>query len=437
MILDRLEIENLHGALSLVVNFNDDITMLVGINGCGKTSVLNVIDWLLKPNLARLAVTNYKNLSLSFRLGGVAYVLRASKTPRLLTLELICSEREFQPITVKIVHLDDHEPEAAESFYENLNPESHEFPMWNFLQEVASPVTITLDRTISAEADDSHFFEQVRVGAGRGRPVARSPLVYVQRVTSERFAEYRGKAIQYDEELKARIVMSALQHPEEIFNRKPAKRIAGRDIEALQTKVVKYLSRSIKADNVEQHVNRFFDYSSRISGVGGVGENDEYLVNFLAAQYRQIDNLAKAFNEFDVKNSMAFVELENYLNAVNKFFCDSNKLLYFDESTGRLSFSFIHGNGKRSDKRDISCLSSGEKQILILFTFLAFIAKPGTVFIVDEPELSLHPKWQHEFMELFLKLKPKNTQLILATHSPDIVGKFKWACVGLRGMFDV
>jgi hypothetical protein len=32
-----------------------------------------------------------------------------------------------------------------------------------------------------------------------------------------------------------------------------------------------------------------------------------------------------------------------------------------------------------------------------------------------------------------LAIKPEATQLLLATHSPDIVGKFKGSCVALRG----
>ena len=69
----------------------------------------------------------------------------------------------------------------------------------------------------------------------------------------------------------------------------------------------------------------------------------------------------------------------------------------------------------------------------MLFTFLAFASNPKSVFMVDEPELSLHPKWQSDFMDAFLKLRPEGTQLLLATHSPDIVGKYKKNCVALRG----
>ena len=42
------------------------------------------------------------------------------------------------------------------------------------------------------------------------------------------------------------------------------------------------------------------------------------------------------------------------------------------------------------------------------------------VFIVDEPELSLHIDWQEKFVDAIQKANP-NVQLILATHSPAII----------------
>ena len=59
--------------------------------------------------------------------------------------------------------------------------------------------------------------------------------------------------------------------------------------------------------------------------------------------------------------------------------------------------------------------------IVILFTYLAF--SRGNVFVIDEPELSLHPRWQEEFLDGVSEVMPTGTQLIIATHSPAIVGK--------------
>ncbi len=45
----------------------------------------------------------------------------------------------------------------------------------------------------------------------------------------------------------------------------------------------------------------------------------------------------------------------------------------------------------------------------------------GKIFIIDEPELSLHPKWQSSFLEKIQNILPDQVQLIFASHSPLIV----------------
>lgn len=65
-------------------------------------------------------------------------------------------------------------------------------------------------------------------------------------------------------------------------------------------------------------------------------------------------------------------------------------------------------------------LSSGEKQlVIILLTALIQEDKP-IVFIVDEPETSLHTDWQEKLIDNITKLN-RNAQIIIATHSPSIV----------------
>ena len=304
--------------------------------------------------------------------------------------------------------------------------------MWELLNSFPKPTVISLDRTLSAESDDVEYVEEVRL-KNKMRTRKRIPLDYVEEVTSAKYAEYRTQAITNDDELKAQIVMSALQPPEVAPPRSARRTMTGDEIRKLEEKVTTYLSRTIKSDDVRHHVRSFFDSSRLLATRPRLAKDQQNLVlDFMNSRYRQIEMLAKSFNDFETKNATAFESLSNYLAAVNRFFTDSNKRLHFDESTGRLLFSFIDAVGEFASKRPVSHLSSGERQILILFTFLAFASKSQGVFIVDEPELSLHPKWQHEFMATFLSLRPNKTQLLLATHSPDIVGRFKNACVTLR-----
>jgi len=72
----------------------------------------------------------------------------------------------------------------------------------------------------------------------------------------------------------------------------------------------------------------------------------------------------------------------------------------------------------------IESLSSGEKQILIFLSQTLLQQGMPHIFLADEPELSLHVEWQEDLVPSLLKLNPQ-AQVLFATHSPDIVGRYQ------------
>ncbi|WP_111874865.1 AAA family ATPase [Aeromonas bivalvium] len=58
----------------------------------------------------------------------------------------------------------------------------------------------------------------------------------------------------------------------------------------------------------------------------------------------------------------------------------------------------------------------------LLFELL-FKVQPGTLVLIDEPELSLHVSWQKVFLPELISISDNvGFKSILATHSPFIVG---------------
>lgn len=70
---------------------------------------------------------------------------------------------------------------------------------------------------------------------------------------------------------------------------------------------------------------------------------------------------------------------------------------------------------------DINDLSSGEKQLFVRTLAIKMLEPENSIILIDEPELSLHPKWQQKILEVYKKIG-KNNQIIVATHSPHILG---------------
>ena len=69
------------------------------------------------------------------------------------------------------------------------------------------------------------------------------------------------------------------------------------------------------------------------------------------------------------------------------------------------------------DDQPPSYYSSGQRRMISMIEALMH-GESGTVFLVDEPELSLHIDWQRRFID---QISVFSKRLVLATHSPDII----------------
>ncbi|MDR1954380.1 MAG: ATP-binding protein [Candidatus Methanoplasma sp.] len=103
-----------------------------------------------------------------------------------------------------------------------------------------------------------------------------------------------------------------------------------------------------------------------------------------------------------------------YVDIVNDLLI--NKNVYINTSN-LLSIRMDNGTALSLDK-----LSSGEKQILIMFYLLLFEAKHGSLVIIDEPEISLHVAWQQSLGKTFSDIaRLREMHIIVATHSPQVI----------------
>jgi len=81
------------------------------------------------------------------------------------------------------------------------------------------------------------------------------------------------------------------------------------------------------------------------------------------------------------------------------------------------------GYGEMSLKR----ASSGEQCLMVLMLGIAGHITDGSIILIDEPEISLHPRWQEQFMMLLTTSFSayKRCHFIVATHSPQIISRLK------------
>lgn len=162
----------------------------------------------------------------------------------------------------------------------------------------------------------------------------------------------------------------------------------------------------------------------------------------------QIKGIDKHFREKVIDSNLKNVEKENLLYFLNRFIheeildgqiirinLDTNT--FNDIRNSYLITLFLYEKQLKSLKaissinvylrkkgEDIPLLnaSSGEITLATTLIYITSVIKVQSVILIDEPENSLHPKWQIEYVkklsELFYFYQPK---IVIATHSPLIL----------------
>ncbi|MBR4226570.1 MAG: ATP-binding protein [Candidatus Methanomethylophilaceae archaeon] len=129
---------------------------------------------------------------------------------------------------------------------------------------------------------------------------------------------------------------------------------------------------------------------------------------------KDYEDLAYSVSEYVNKNYILAESIIIFKDVINEFFI--GKEMEISEN-GKIVVN-LNGGGALQ----LSKLSSGEKQIMIIFYNLLFHADPGTVVILDEPEISLHITWQQKLGKIFSDIcRVRNVQVIVATHSPQVI----------------
>lgn len=452
--IKKIEADKLHGLFDRKVTFKEGINLLVGINGSCKTSILNLIDWLLKPSLKHLCTTRFKRVYLEFLVNSKKHEISCTQHSDKLVYELI-GPGKFSPLSVALhvspekISRDATLRESVLMQYEGLKPEKGEWPTWNYLNDkLPKPVTIGLDRRLFASEGENVVFEERMGGLAIHRSsVSRpqSPLQRVREFADTRYRRHRNEIIKLNDRLKSKIMMSAFDSTFSLrdLSKRRAAKVTIEEIERLEMKVKEYfnmltgqsqqIGSSPKSD--QDKIARYFRSLKQLRSKNTQkprSTDSDLLLMMNYSQFDKIRELIREFENFEQKSKKSYAEIQEYLEILNGFFRDSLKILLFKEDTAELTYNQLDKHGNPIARHlDLSTLSSGERQIVTLLTYIGFGNQEGRLFLIDEPELSLHPKWQSQFLNAVQRLTPQGTQLILATHSPEIVGELGNACTVL------
>ena len=142
------------------------------------------------------------------------------------------------------------------------------------------------------------------------------------------------------------------------------------------------------------------------------------LESFLVAMYfRDLISLNEDHHHTNGHNGKVHNsgEFKQFTTIINRFL--SNKqIIGVDRQTFRIQVQGANGQPYGIDQ-----LSSGEKQILLLLGEIQRRIRRGSIVLIDEPELHLHPRWQRQLVQALTDFSATyDAQLIMTTHSEEI-----------------
>ncbi|MGR3900393.1 AAA family ATPase [Psychrobacter sp. 1176_08] len=207
-----------------------------------------------------------------------------------------------------------------------------------------------------------------------------------------------------------------------------------RDNEDVENEISKDKIQSKELDSIENQLHKLKMEKEVIEGIiNDVGtEKEVFLYRSLSKITAEIDYKQSEINQFLIRSDMLAAsvingfksQLEHVRKAIERFTNFKNIRIR------RLNKPKMTVE-KDDEELDVNQLSQGEKSLLALVGDIArrlVILNPSLdnpldgegVVMIDEVDLHLHPKWQHDLIDKFVKTFP-NVQFILTTHSPHVI----------------
>ncbi|MCI0523694.1 MAG: AAA family ATPase [Acidobacteria bacterium] len=364
---------------TIPLNRDDHITIIHGPNGSGKTVLLKMLDGLFNSRYEILRATPFKEFRVDFDEGSYIRVAKTSSSSvglsRILT-DLFFSTQGSEEKSFSITR-------ATESEHSDFVK----------LKNAAPVRFVGTERLLPAEPVNGH------------------QSTSAQALSVDQYAQELANLIQ------AKLAESA--EFSQSLDRTFPSRLVGETPTAVLTE-----------DEMGARFSRLEQERSRLTSVGILDENGD--LNFQVPP--KMDDRTRSVLSIYLKDAEQKLGIFNHLADKIEFLKKViNRRFRYKEMTITKEHGFAFTVADH-EPLALANLSSGEQHELVLLCELLFNAAPGSLILIDEPELSLHVAWQQQFLEdlqEIVELTPMD--FLIATHSPDIISDRWDLTVELKG----
>ena len=439
--LDFIGIYGLFGRYSIEIPFEKQVNIYIGENGLGKTTILNCIYFILEGKFSRLANIQFSEIKIKLKNDSKEYKISRSdlrefnRKKRGRSYEQIVLDREMYEHEV----LDSFISEYRDLLVDKDSNSRLDFLTYEYAKKLGMP-DLLARREVLEYIDNQEILFNSKRKANKNNVIELSKalkesitdrIIYLPtyRRIEDDFASLNIRNEELNKsELLIRFGMSDVQmYIEKILDR--IRSLAMKGFTEMTGVLLKQYTdgqdlmdiksftrmREINIDTVKIVLDRVGkeieeSYKQKILRLMSSGEIREYkylhlwnLINKLVDNY----DLQKAYDD----------RIKKFANTCNKYLND--KHFDYNQSTLNLGI-FLDDVPKNGEKTiQLTQLSSGEKQIVSLFSKLYLESDEPSIVIIDEPELSLSMQWQQMLLPDIMRTN-KCKLLVTVTHSPFI-----------------
>ncbi|PRY08859.1 AAA ATPase-like protein [Pontibacter ummariensis] len=439
--IQNFSIKNLFGYQNVKLSFKDNILILMGENGLGKTSILNSLYFTLTQKWKKLHKINFEaievtidNQSFSFTKDQLSWFIDNHSNKKLsryrnLRTEIINSI-DHEDLISFINERSDEKVDRHRIIYEYVRKRKINREMTaptgliiELIDQIFQQPDVTgfeklVEYLDKAESINILYFptyrrvEEELHNLGRLKGVSSYDFPVELRVEEDETEELEEETlIQFGMEDVVQRIKNIIAKINDSSIKGFAK-VTGEMLHQLQEGFPKLSNEeilSINGNNIEIILNRVKNNLSEADRNNILNLlNTQELLHKQELAYFLIKLEAIYLQQQSLDNS-----IKHFANVCNEYLVD--KRFFFDESLVTL----IILNNRTNKKVELNQLSSGEKQIVSLFSKLYLEDERDLIVFFDEPELSLSIKWQKQLLPHVVETDKCNF-LLAVTHSPFI-----------------